>query len=282
MVRGSAVFALFLVLFAAAHGESDTPAISWQAISLAVDGRKVLKNLNGVAYPGRLLAIMGPSGAGKTSLLQVLGGTLSQRPRQKLSGRLSGSAYHGRIDRTYGFVGQEDQFFSHLSVQETLQMAAKLRLPGTSTAHRKEVGQRRSGGDWRAGGEDKTRKKGKEINGGEGEEEERRRGSGEKKKIVEDTPSIERAVVNRGLEMRGREEYQEENDVDLLSLLFLLIQYRARILVAIFILSLKWNSPDIIFADEPTSGLDAFQAERMILVLRKLADSGHTGLAYIG
>lgn len=35
-------------------------------------------------------------------------------------------------------------------------------------------------------------------------------------------------------------------------------------------------SPSVIFADEPTTGLDAFQAERVMGTLRKLAQEGHT------
>lgn len=35
-------------------------------------------------------------------------------------------------------------------------------------------------------------------------------------------------------------------------------------------------SPSVIFADEPTTGLDAFQAERVMETLRKLAQEGHT------
>jgi len=36
------------------------------------------------------------------------------------------------------------------------------------------------------------------------------------------------------------------------------------------------GAPHLIFADEPTSGLDSFQAERVMKVLRSLADEGHT------
>ena len=42
--------------------------------------------VSGDAREGRLLAIMGPSGAGKTSLLQVLGGMLEHK--------------HGQVKRT--------------------------------------------------------------------------------------------------------------------------------------------------------------------------------------
>ncbi|KAH8948150.1 hypothetical protein BDL97_11G081100 [Sphagnum fallax] len=35
-------------------------------------------------------------------------------------------------------------------------------------------------------------------------------------------------------------------------------------------------SPSVVFADEPTTGLDAFQAEKVMETLRKLAQEGHT------
>ncbi|GJN05977.1 hypothetical protein PR202_ga23658 [Eleusine coracana subsp. coracana] len=40
-------------------------------------------------------------------------------------------------------------------------------------------------------------------------------------------------------------------------------------------------SPSVIFADEPTTGLDAFQAEKVMETLRKLAEYGHTVICSI-
>ncbi|XP_051149198.1 ABC transporter G family member 7 [Andrographis paniculata] len=40
-------------------------------------------------------------------------------------------------------------------------------------------------------------------------------------------------------------------------------------------------SPSVIFADEPTTGLDAFQAEKVMETLRKLAEDGHTVICSI-
>ncbi|XP_073144898.1 ABC transporter G family member 7 isoform X2 [Henckelia pumila] len=40
-------------------------------------------------------------------------------------------------------------------------------------------------------------------------------------------------------------------------------------------------SPSVIFADEPTTGLDAFQAEKVMETLRKLAQDGHTVICSI-
>ncbi|KAI9088647.1 hypothetical protein K1719_029761 [Acacia pycnantha] len=50
--------------------------------------RSLLKNASGDARPGRLLAIMGPSGSGKNTLLNVLAGQLAASPRIHLSGFL--------------------------------------------------------------------------------------------------------------------------------------------------------------------------------------------------
>jgi ABC-type multidrug transport system ATPase subunit len=59
--------------------------------------------------------------------LQVLRGTMSGE-------MVSTSSSH----HTSAFVGQNDNFHSHLSVEETLMMAASLRLPATARAERKE------------------------------------------------------------------------------------------------------------------------------------------------
>ena len=59
---------------------SDSITLAWQNISYSVTVDKEIKSIlhpmNGVAYPGELLAIMGSSGAGKSTLLDVLAGRL--------------------------------------------------------------------------------------------------------------------------------------------------------------------------------------------------------------
>jgi ABC-type multidrug transport system ATPase subunit len=81
---------------------------------------------------------MGPSGAGKTSLLHVLAGVLPQCSGQELRGVMSGALYASGALHDAAFVGQDDTFHAHLSVRETLELAAKLRLAGTSEATRRE------------------------------------------------------------------------------------------------------------------------------------------------
>eukprot|EP01083_Nonionella_stella_P067382 178199_1 len=41
-------------------------------------GKQILQNVSGIAEPGQFLAILGPSGAGKTSLLSLLAGRLAE------------------------------------------------------------------------------------------------------------------------------------------------------------------------------------------------------------
>jgi ABC-type multidrug transport system ATPase subunit len=137
-------------------------SMSWKSISLVADGRKILSQIDGIAMPGRMLAIMGPSGAGKTSLLQVarsfvtpryvlcvclsfisslkvLAGVLPSARNQVLRGEIGGECCSNGDRDAAAFVGQDDRFYSHLSVRETLLVAAKLRLPRLGRAKRQDV-----------------------------------------------------------------------------------------------------------------------------------------------
>ena len=48
--------------------------------------KKVLHGLNGFAKPGQIMAVMGASGSGKTSFLNVLGQRLSLSPGSSMNG----------------------------------------------------------------------------------------------------------------------------------------------------------------------------------------------------
>ncbi|EFN56469.1 hypothetical protein CHLNCDRAFT_22567, partial [Chlorella variabilis] len=94
-------------------------------------GRKtVLQGVTGVLPAGCVTAIMGPSGAGKTSLLNVLAG------KAHAYGVQAGSiAINGRPDRlerykpVMGFVPQDDIMHASLTVHENLLFSARYRLP---------------------------------------------------------------------------------------------------------------------------------------------------------
>lgn len=92
--------------------------------------RRVLNGVSGHVKKGEMVAILGASGAGKTSLLSVLSARLDK------SSDIAGEVlFQGKPrdpatwKRLTGFVEQDDLMFSALTVQETLQYSADLRLP---------------------------------------------------------------------------------------------------------------------------------------------------------
>ncbi|KAF0973210.1 hypothetical protein FDP41_008417 [Naegleria fowleri] len=90
--------------------------------------KDILHPMSGFVSPGSTLAIMGPSGAGKTSLLNIL----AQRVKETsgditVNGMKIGSSFRSLS----AFVQQDDVLMGNLSVRETLRYAALLRLPKT-------------------------------------------------------------------------------------------------------------------------------------------------------
>ncbi len=104
----------------------------------------VVHNSSGRIEPGTMVAVMGPSGAGKTSLVEILAG------RHKI-GRMSGTIQslepflESEADattsrRAIGFVDQEDALPAFSTVREALRMAADLSLPdNVSPAAKSEI-----------------------------------------------------------------------------------------------------------------------------------------------
>ncbi|MBA0824927.1 hypothetical protein Goarm_021560 [Gossypium armourianum] len=95
----------------------------------------ILHGITGLVHPGEVLALMGPSGGGKTTLLNLLSG------RIKLdSGTITynNQPYSKSLKWRIGFVLQDDVAFPHLTVKETLTYAALLRLPNTLTMQQKK------------------------------------------------------------------------------------------------------------------------------------------------
>ncbi|KAI0737947.1 ABC transporter [Daedaleopsis nitida] len=85
----------------------------------------VLDGVTGRVVPGEMMAILGPSGAGKTTLIEILA-------QKHKSGQLDGNvAFPGAGDRhpRIGFVPQQDILPPMLTVFEALLFAARLRLP---------------------------------------------------------------------------------------------------------------------------------------------------------
>jgi ABC-type Mn2+/Zn2+ transport system ATPase subunit len=106
------------------------PAIlQFTDVSYALNGKPILSEIQGVARPGQVTAIMGASGAGKTTFLDILA-------RKNKRGMVQGQFYVNgeKIDdqeyrNVVGFVDQEDTMLPTLTVHETILNSALLRLP---------------------------------------------------------------------------------------------------------------------------------------------------------
>jgi len=119
----------------------------WSRINLKLMEKKkgkdnvkldILKDVWGTAQVGKTTAIMGASGAGKTSLFQVLTGRIPSQGNLVQEGEI----YLGgvRVDprnrehrKLFGYVAQEDTLHETSTPREALRFSAKLRLPCTTT-----------------------------------------------------------------------------------------------------------------------------------------------------
>ncbi|KAI0905656.1 hypothetical protein F4824DRAFT_399407 [Ustulina deusta] len=101
----------------------------FENVSYGLNGKPILSEIRGIAHPGEITAIMGASGAGKTSFLDILA-------RKNKRGHVSGEFYvNGEkvtdtdFKSVIGFVDQEDTMLPTLTVHETILTSALLRLP---------------------------------------------------------------------------------------------------------------------------------------------------------
>lgn len=104
-------------------------ALQFENISYTVNGKEILKDIIGSVKPGEVMAIMGPSGAGKTSFLDILA-------RKNKRGTVTGDVYVNGVRvsdsdfrEVIGFVDQDDTMMATLTVYETILNSALLRLP---------------------------------------------------------------------------------------------------------------------------------------------------------
>jgi ABC-type multidrug transport system ATPase subunit len=113
-------------------------ALFFEDVSYNLKGKQILTNITGAVHPGELLAIMGASGAGKTSFLDILA-------RKNKRGLISGQSWlngekipDDQFRNVIGFVDQEDAMLPTLTVHETILDSALLRLPKEMSRAAKE------------------------------------------------------------------------------------------------------------------------------------------------
>lgn len=104
-------------------------SLHFSGISYSLGGRTILDNISGNVRSGQIMAVMGASGAGKSTFLDILA-------RKNKRGTVSGSILvngrevkDGEFKKVTGFVDQEDTLMRTLTVYETVLYSALLRLP---------------------------------------------------------------------------------------------------------------------------------------------------------
>lgn len=99
----------------------------------------LLKGLSGTFRPGVLTALMGVSGAGKTTLMDVLAG---RKTNGYIQGDIKVSGYPKKQEtfaRILGYCEQNDIHSPHVTIYESLLYSAWLRLPTEVDSKTREV-----------------------------------------------------------------------------------------------------------------------------------------------
>ncbi|KAL7516984.1 hypothetical protein ACHAWX_001949, partial [Stephanocyclus meneghinianus] len=110
----------------------------WQDISMILKDkkgeRKILRDVWGELHPGKITAIMGISGAGKSSLLRVLSGRCQSNSKVTIESDVRMNQF--KVDPTnievrkqIAFVTQDDALSFTATPREAIRFSAKLRLP---------------------------------------------------------------------------------------------------------------------------------------------------------
>lgn len=113
-------------------------ALFFRNVSYNLKGKQILSGVDGAVHPGQLMAIMGASGAGKTTFLDILA-------RKNKRGTVMGDFFvngekvtDNDFRSVIGFVDQEDTMLPTLTVHETILDSAMLRLPKEMSQAAKE------------------------------------------------------------------------------------------------------------------------------------------------
>jgi ABC-type polar amino acid transport system ATPase subunit len=110
--------------------ERDVSALTIRGLEVMRSGNAVLKGVDLSVESGEVVALMGPSGAGKTTILRAVAalqpfsaGTISLGDVELQPGALKPQSQLGRIRSKVGMVFQEHALFEHLTAMENVTLA---------------------------------------------------------------------------------------------------------------------------------------------------------------
>ncbi|XP_026329157.1 protein scarlet [Hyposmocoma kahamanoa] len=105
--------------------------------------KRLVNNVSGIAKPGTLVALMGPSGAGKTTLMSALAHRSPVGTVVDGEIAMNGMPISDFMHRQSGYMHQDDIFVDNLTVMEHLSIMARLRMDRrtSSLARKRRVNQ---------------------------------------------------------------------------------------------------------------------------------------------
>jgi putative ABC transport system ATP-binding protein len=115
------------------------PIVAVNALGYSIGSTEIISNLSFSQSSGQHLLLLGPSGVGKTSLINLITGFATPSRGSIMVGgetisALPGAKRDALRRKTIGVVFQTLRLISALSVRENLKLAQKLALDGTDMA----------------------------------------------------------------------------------------------------------------------------------------------------
>lgn len=120
--------------FGALRKKGSGANLSWENVQFHVKDRWILKGVSGKVNSTDLCALVGSSGAGKSSLMNILAGRVFSGKKKLVSGTLkvNGNVVNpADFRKNVAYVMQEDSLFATATTREALEFSAKLRLPAS-------------------------------------------------------------------------------------------------------------------------------------------------------
>ena len=100
--------------------------LSVESLAVSLGGRLVLEGVTATLRPGRVTAILGPNGSGKTTTLRMLCGLLTPDAGEGTVLGLDFRHHAGAIKRQTGYMTQKFSLYEDLSIRENLDFIARI------------------------------------------------------------------------------------------------------------------------------------------------------------